>query len=77
MNDLTYHIKVRGRIPEAWLDAFLDLEIAVSEQAGIIITCISGRFSDPAALQGILNNLYMLGLTLISVECQDSGHFAK
>lgn len=69
MKPLIYQIRVRGRIPEAWIDAFADLNITVNVDPGGWITRLSGEFSDPAALQGGLNNLYMLGLTLISVEC--------
>ena len=67
---ITYHICVRGRIPESWKDAFADLHLEFGKDECGVLTHILGKFSDPSALQGVLNNLYMLGLVLISVECQ-------
>ena len=65
---LTYHIRVRGQIPSHWLEAFSNLAIEKKNDAHGIISQLSGEFDDSAALQGVLNNLYSLGLALISVE---------
>jgi hypothetical protein len=67
---ISYRICVRGRIPRSWSEAFADLHIDQEKDACGELTWLSGNFSDPAALQGILNNLCMLGLVLIAVDCQ-------
>jgi hypothetical protein len=72
--NLTYQIRVRGLIPTAWSDAFTDLDpVQVDDGIGPI-TVLHGDFEDSAALQGVLNNLCMLGLVLISVDCQNCCH---
>jgi hypothetical protein len=72
--NLTYQIRVRGQIPTAWSDAFADLDPVQVDDAFGPITVLYGDFADSAALQGVLNNLYMLGLVLISVDCQNGCH---
>ena len=67
---LTYQILVRGQIPACWIEAFADLHIEKEEDACGTVSLLRGVFADNAALHGVLNNLYMLGLTLISVEAQ-------
>ena len=67
---LTYHIRVRGQIPSCWIEAFADLHIETEEDVCGTVSLLRGVFDDNAALHGILNNLYMLGLSLISVEAQ-------
>jgi hypothetical protein len=71
INPLTYLIRVRGQIPVCWIEAFADLSIENEVDACGAVSRLSGVFKDSAALQGVLNNLYMLGLPLISVEAQD------
>lgn len=70
---LTYLIRVRGQIPSQWLEAFSNLAIEKKNDAQGIVSQLSGVFDDGAALQGVLNNLYSLGLTLISVEAVNDG----
>ena len=65
----TYEILVRGKIPAAWMDAFADLTCEERKDACGQVTHLTGPFADPAALQGVLNNLTMLGLMLISLKC--------
>jgi len=68
---LTYIIYARGQIPACWMDAFADLTVTKEIDACGDITRLSGIFDDSAALQGVLNNLLTLGLSLISVEAQE------
>jgi hypothetical protein len=70
-HSLHYEIRVRGKIPAAWMDAFADLTCTEQTDACGQVTRLVGEFADPAALQGILNNLTMLGMNLISVECRN------
>ncbi len=62
-----YQINVRGLLPQSWSEYFagavIDVKIA---QDGTCITQLTQVVTDQAALQGILNRLYDLHLTLIS-----------
>jgi hypothetical protein len=69
----TYQIKVPGHIGESWSDWIGGMTItAETEVDGTSITTLTGTF-DQAALQGLLRQLYSLGLPLISVTCVDCG----
>jgi hypothetical protein len=65
----TYEIKVPGRLDEGWLEWFEGMTITV--QSGVdcpTITTLTGIVTDEAALQGLLDRLYSLGLRLLSVR---------
>ncbi len=62
-----YEIRVNGRVPEAWQDVFADMQMRVVEDAGGPVTILHGSLPDQAALHGVLQNLYDLGLGLIKV----------
>ncbi len=63
-----YEIRVCGRLPEAWLDVFADMQMSVIEEASGPVTILRGSLPDQAALHGMLQNLYDLGLGLIKVS---------
>ena len=67
-----YRIRVEGRIGQRWLAWFDDLVISATdeEQAGQIpaITTLTGVMRDQAALAGLLQKLYSLGLPLVEVR---------
>jgi hypothetical protein len=48
----------------------MTIEVA-SGGDGTTVTTLTGVVADQAALQGLLNRLYSLGLSLISVCCID------
>jgi hypothetical protein len=64
-----YCIIVRGRLDESW-STWLDGMAVAVERAddGAAVTVLSGPVVDQAALRGILNTLWDLNLTLISVN---------
>ena len=63
-----YQIQVQGRLSPRWLPWFDDLAItAIPGDDGATITTLSGPIADQAALRGILNKLWDLNLTLLSV----------
>ena len=62
-----YEIRVCGRVPEAWQDVFADMQMSVVEEADGPVTVLHGSLPDQAALHGMLQNLYDLGLGLIKV----------
>ena len=62
-----YEIRVYGRVPETWQDVFADMQMRVVEDASGPVTVLRGSLPDQAALHGVLQNLYDLGLGLIKV----------
>ena len=62
-----YTIKVRGFVSQRIADN-IGLSVKYQEESERMISTLSGRVVDQAALMGILNNLYVLGFTLITVE---------
>jgi hypothetical protein len=69
----TYQIKVPGETGKSWSDWAGGMTIKVeTEVDGTSITTLTGTL-DQAALQGLLRQLYSLGLPLISAICVEAG----
>ena len=64
----TYEIRVQGRIGERWADWFDDMRVSAQGEALSAITTLTGKVADQAALLGLLQKLYTLGLPLLLVE---------
>lgn len=65
----SYRIAVRGQLDESWSDWLGGMTVAVERlENGIVTTVITGLVPDQPALRGILNRLWDLNLTLISVS---------
>jgi hypothetical protein len=68
-----YRIRVQGYLDESWSDK---LGMSVTSTGGKnreSVTTIAGPVADQAELSGILNTLYELHLTLLSVEYLGNG----
>jgi len=67
-----YLIKVKGKLEKSW-SGWLDNMRVTAELAddGTPITALTGSVVDQAALRGILNRLWDLNLTVISVALAD------
>jgi hypothetical protein len=63
-----YEIQVQGVISQGWLDYFEDLQTSVEGEDGWATTTLTGWATDQAALVGLLQKLYNLGLVLLKVE---------
>jgi len=64
----TYRIQVQGCVDAPWSDWFNGLTLAVDSDAEPEpCTTLIGPVPDQAALRGVLNQLWDLNLTLISV----------
>jgi hypothetical protein len=64
-----YRIVVEGVLDPVWLECFGGLTITEERQPGRpAVTCLEGRPTDEAALQGVLDTLFMLGMRLVTVE---------
>ncbi len=64
-----YQIQVQGTLPEHWPDYFGNLQAQTACLDGESITTLSGTVVDQAALHGVLQALYALGLPVLSVQC--------
>ena len=64
----TYEIQVQGRIGERWAHWFDDMSVSVQGEASDAVTTLTGVVPDQAALLGLLQKLYTLGLALLRVE---------
>jgi len=60
---LTYEIKVQGQLDRDWSDSFSGMAIKLQGDH----TTLTGLVADQAALRGMLNRMWDLNLTLISV----------
>jgi hypothetical protein len=68
----TYTISVQGRIDSAWSVRLEGMTICLGTvEAGPPVTTLEGELSDQAALAGVLNTLYELHLTVLSVKRMD------
>ena len=65
----TYRIEVEGHLDESWTDRLAAMRIATSKRADqTTVTTLIGRLRDQAELSGVLNSLYDLHLSILSVE---------
>jgi hypothetical protein len=63
-----YEIRILGRLDEQWSSWFNGLTISSQKKGSDIpITTLTVRVPDQAQLRGILNKIWDLNLTLISV----------
>ena len=60
-----FEIRVKGQLDGSWSDWLEGLEARLLKNGE---TMLSGHIEDQAALMGILNKLYRLNLTLLSVR---------
>jgi hypothetical protein len=67
-----YEIVVQGRLDERWAGWFDGLVARVERgPGGMRVTILTGPVADQAALRGILNKMWDLHLTVISVARTD------
>lgn len=71
INQMIYHIKIKGYLKENWAKWLNGMVISIKNQNREKITTITVSIPDQAALRGIMNKLWDLNLTLISVSLQD------
>ena len=67
-----YRIRVQGHLDDSWADRLGDMVITKAFTAnGQPMTILVGHLADQAALSGVLNALYGLHMSLLSVENLD------
>ena len=65
---VTYQIQVEGKLDEGWSGWFKDMTVTFERGSeGSPITTLTGPVADQAALRGILNRIWDLHLTVLSV----------
>ncbi len=65
---VVYHITVEGRLDAGWAEWFDRMRVTTKETgAGVPTTTLTGPIADQSALRGILNKLWDLNLTVVSV----------
>ena len=63
-----FEIQVKGHLNSEWSDWLEGLQVKLLDNGEMIL---SGHLVDQAALMGVLNRLYNLNLTLLSVNPVD------
>ncbi|NLF67234.1 MAG: hypothetical protein GX579_21810 [Chloroflexi bacterium] len=63
-----YEIQVQGLLSEQWRSYFDSFAIEVEGEDGWARTTLTGLLVDQAALQGVLQQLYSLGMVLLRIE---------
>ena len=69
-----YEIKIKSQLDKTMIDWFEGLTVSNQEGGDAII---AGHLPDQAALQGVLNRISSLGLTLISVNAVPEGNTSE
>jgi hypothetical protein len=64
----TYRIRVQGQLDRLWVGRLGDLTLTSDRDEATPVTNLTGWIADQAALMGVLEQLYALGLTILSVE---------
>lgn len=60
-----FEIHVKGQLDKSWSEWLGGMEIELANKGEMILT---GNIGDQAALMGILNKLYSLNLTIVSLR---------
>ena len=61
-----YQIKVRGVLPDGWIDRLGGLQISAKSSEGMTL---EGWLPDQSALFGVLDTLFTLHLPILEVTC--------
>ena len=68
-----FEIHVKGHLDSSWADWLEGLEIKLLDNGEMVL---SGHIEDQAALMGVLNKLYRLNLTLLSLnQVKPNNHY--
>lgn len=66
-----YIITIKGHLKDKWAEWLDGMVVKIESRSRENITAITVRIPDQAALRGILNKLWDLNLTLLSVKWMD------
>ena len=63
-----YRIEVLGKISKDYFDRFPGMSLKHIDSGEKTITILSGKLPDQAALSGVMNELYDIHMSVLSVE---------
>ena len=63
-----YQIKVLGKVPSSWSERLSGMDLSYRNKKSGVETTLIGKMSDQAQLSGLLNALYELHMSVLSVE---------
>lgn len=64
-----YRIRIKEKLDDNWSDWFNGMEMTVeTDKENEPVTVLTGTVADQAALSGLLNKIWGLNLTVLSVE---------
>ena len=66
-------IYIKGYLDPTWVDWFGDLQVRTDEEGNLILF---GNLPDRSAVYGVISRLSSLGITLISVQCNEERNSA-
>ncbi len=66
-NVIYYHIYIQGHLGENWSDWLQNFQIHQNDNG---ITILRGPIVDQAALRGLLDRLFDLGILILSIRCE-------
>ncbi len=71
-----YHILLRGRLDASWSEDLAGMTVSAAAEPGLEpaaepVTLLAGWLLDQAALYGLLQYTYNLGLTILAVRRSD------
>lgn len=67
-----YQISISGKLEPSWSEWLGGMTLThIVDPDGAPVTCLSGTLPDQGALRGVLNRIWDLNLTLLSVTCDD------
>jgi hypothetical protein len=66
-----YCIVVEGSLDPSWSGRLAEMQIATRQREDQKpVTMLRGQVRDQAALMGVLNSLYQMHMTILSVDCE-------
>jgi hypothetical protein len=66
-----YQIKIQGDLGETWADKLSGMQITVERKSKKPVSTLTGIVRDQSALAGMLNVVYELHMSVISVKVLD------
>ena len=63
-----YQIRVLGKVPSSSSEKLSGMELSYKNKQSGVVTTLIGKMSDQAQLSGLLNSLYELHMSVLSVE---------
>ena len=67
-----YEIRVKGALDASWTQLADGMSLAVTHSGGESVTALRFVVADQAALAGLLDSLFRLNITVLSVEALEA-----